>query len=381
MGNFSWAIPAVPFAQAHYRKVQSDLIWMLGKNGGNFEKYLSLSEEARADLSWWVKSMDSSQGKIIFQGEPDIIIFSDASLSGWGAVCNGVTARGPWSAKDVSRHINELELLAAYFALQLFTATSANIVVSLQMDNSTAVCYVNKGGGTRSKSLSLLAGLISSWCESRGIAIHAGYLPGHLNVIDDRESRTRPDSSDWALDQDVFAKLNAQWECQVDLFSAAWNSKLPKFYAWTPQPGATGIDAFSVGWKDQKAYAFPPFGLLPKSLAKVRREQVTIVLVSPYWPSAPWFQLLLELAVDVTRVLRPSKNLLTSPKGLAHPLPLLLIAWRLCGDVFQTKAFRKKWSSFCWKERVTPHDLLINPPGAIGSVGAANGIWIPCQLL
>ena len=110
--------------------------------------------------------MDSSQGKIIFQGEPDIIIFSDASLSGWGAVCNGVTARGPWSAKDVSRHINELELLAAYFALQWFTASSANIVVSLQMDNSTAVCYVNKGGGTRSKSLSLLAGLISSWCES-----------------------------------------------------------------------------------------------------------------------------------------------------------------------------------------------------------------------
>jgi hypothetical protein len=96
---------------------------MLGKNGGNFEKYLSLSEEARADLSWWVKSMDSSQGKIIFQGEQDIIIFSDASLSGWGAVCNGVTARGPWSAKDVSRHINELELLVAYFALQSFTAS------------------------------------------------------------------------------------------------------------------------------------------------------------------------------------------------------------------------------------------------------------------
>ena len=59
------------------------------------------------------------------------------------------------------------------------------------MDNSTAECYVNNGGGTRSKSLSFLAGLISSWCESCGIAIHAGYLPGHLNVIADRESRIK----------------------------------------------------------------------------------------------------------------------------------------------------------------------------------------------
>jgi hypothetical protein len=58
MGNFSWAIPALPFAQAHYRKVQSDLNWILDRNEGDFEKYLVLSEEAKADLSWWIKSMD-----------------------------------------------------------------------------------------------------------------------------------------------------------------------------------------------------------------------------------------------------------------------------------------------------------------------------------
>jgi hypothetical protein len=70
-------------------------------------------------------------------------IFSDAFLSGWGAVCNGITARGPWSAKDAPRHINELELLAELFALQSFTALASNIFISLQMYNSAAVCYVN----------------------------------------------------------------------------------------------------------------------------------------------------------------------------------------------------------------------------------------------
>ena len=32
--------------------------------------------------------MDSSEGKVIFQDEPVMVIFSEASLSGWGTVCN-----------------------------------------------------------------------------------------------------------------------------------------------------------------------------------------------------------------------------------------------------------------------------------------------------
>jgi hypothetical protein len=75
--------------------------------------------------------------------------------------------------------------------------------------------------------------------------------------------------------------------------------------------------------------------------------------------------MLLDLAVDVAKVLTPNKKLLTSPEGVAHPLPLLLIAWKLSGNDFKTKAFRKKWSSFCWEERATPHELLSNPLGAV----------------
>lgn len=113
MGNFALAIPAVPFAQAHYRKVQRYLIRALHKNMGDFESFLTLSEEAKADLSWWITSMDSSKGIVIFSGEPDITIFWDASLTGWGAVFNGSTTRDPWSVGDGQRHINELKLLAA----------------------------------------------------------------------------------------------------------------------------------------------------------------------------------------------------------------------------------------------------------------------------
>jgi hypothetical protein len=149
--------------------------------------------------------------QLFFRGNRIWQFFSDAFLSGWGAVCNGITARGPWSAEDAPRHINELELLAELFALQSFTALASNIFISLQMYNSAAVCYVNRGAGTRSKSLSLLAGQISSWCETGHLRINAGSSPGRLYVIANKESRTRPDNSDWLLIQAVFSTLIDHW--------------------------------------------------------------------------------------------------------------------------------------------------------------------------
>ncbi|KZS19698.1 Uncharacterized protein APZ42_013785 [Daphnia magna] len=59
-------------------------------------------------------SMDSSKEKVIFSGEPDMTIFSDASMIGRGVVVNGITTRVPWSTEDGSRHINKLELLSAF---------------------------------------------------------------------------------------------------------------------------------------------------------------------------------------------------------------------------------------------------------------------------
>lgn len=56
--------------------------------------------------------MRESNDRPMSATDPDITIFSDASLSGWGAVLNEVSSRGPWTLRDKNRHINELELLA-----------------------------------------------------------------------------------------------------------------------------------------------------------------------------------------------------------------------------------------------------------------------------
>lgn len=79
---------------------------------------------------------------------PDLEIYTDASLTGWGAVCNGITTNGSWTLSNSRRHINELELIGALFAIQAFMGRSSGIAVRLVLDNATAVAYINHGGGT-----------------------------------------------------------------------------------------------------------------------------------------------------------------------------------------------------------------------------------------
>jgi hypothetical protein len=124
MENFSWSISSVPFAQGHFRKLQH---FYLSHSHGDLNVSVSLSHGAKSDLEWWVNHLQQSNGKSFFPDQPDLVIYSDASLHGWRAVCDQTQTRGPWTIEDQSRHINELELLGAFFALQVFTAASHDI--------------------------------------------------------------------------------------------------------------------------------------------------------------------------------------------------------------------------------------------------------------
>jgi hypothetical protein len=53
-----------------------------------------------------------------------------------------VTARGPWTWSDSSKHINELELLGALFALESFLGEARELSVRLYLDNTTVPKYI-----------------------------------------------------------------------------------------------------------------------------------------------------------------------------------------------------------------------------------------------
>ncbi|KZS02184.1 Uncharacterized protein APZ42_000875, partial [Daphnia magna] len=144
LGSLSWATAAIRYAQAHFRSLQSFYTEGLKSTEVNFQASVTITPNTEGDLSWWINDAKFEEGKAIIMSATDISIYTDASLSGWGAVCQGIRTGGPWSRAESNYHINQLELLAALKGLECFTATSFGSTVKLNIDNTTAVSYINK---------------------------------------------------------------------------------------------------------------------------------------------------------------------------------------------------------------------------------------------
>ena len=135
-------------------------------------------------MLWIIQNIATFNGKVFQEPEINLFVNSDASLTDWGASCNGQTTGGGggrWSLSGSNNHINFLELLAVFHALQSFVSQS-NIHVWLKLDNTTAASYINNMGGIRSEPLNTLAKKIWHWCMSREIWLSAQYVPGDLKA-------------------------------------------------------------------------------------------------------------------------------------------------------------------------------------------------------
>ncbi|KAL0168633.1 hypothetical protein M9458_036855, partial [Cirrhinus mrigala] len=62
----------------------------------------------------------SPQCRRLFSPLEHLVVYTDASSMGWGAVCNGQAASGSWTGPRLQWHINCLELLAVLLALCRF---------------------------------------------------------------------------------------------------------------------------------------------------------------------------------------------------------------------------------------------------------------------
>ena len=73
---------------------------------------IALTTEARAELQWWAQEASIQNQTPVVAHLPDMIIETEASLVGWGALHQGCWTGGQWSAEEKQMHINALELLA-----------------------------------------------------------------------------------------------------------------------------------------------------------------------------------------------------------------------------------------------------------------------------
>ena len=228
-----------------------------------------------------------------------------------------------------------MELTAAHLALKVFTKDMRHVSILLRLDNTTAIAYINKMGGIQFPELNKLARNIWQWCEVRNIHVLASYIPSKDNTEADVASRNSNIDTEWELSKCAFNIISKKWgPFDIDLFASKVNAKNIKFCSWKREPDAYAIDAFTLNWQKFLFYAFPPFALIAKVVAKIAANKANGVLIVPYWPTQPWFLAFMSLCKSYI-TFKPSKHLLLSPcRSIQHLLAgrLSLIAGHLSGS-------------------------------------------------
>ena len=140
------SFPAIKPVRLYYRDLKVCKLAALSSSDGDYNAIVCLSQLARDSLQWFVFSSHLYNGTRITKPSKVITMTTDASHSGWGVVCDGVSSSGLWSSKEQAMHINWLELSAVLFGEKYFVHSHDGLV-KVFFENSTAVAYINNLGG------------------------------------------------------------------------------------------------------------------------------------------------------------------------------------------------------------------------------------------
>ena len=332
LGHLASLILLVPGGRLRMRSLQ-----LILKRSWDFvdeEAQISWDDSARDDLLWWFAEGRLERGTSLDLPIPDQMLWSDASDRGWGATFSDQYRSGVWSVAESLLSINMRELLAVERGLLELRPFLQEGAVAGFSDNTTAISYLRKQGGTLSQSLNEVSQRILRWCEDQNLVLCPQFVMGKNNVVADALSR--PDQilgSEWILHQDVFDSLRKRWPAMIDLFATSLSHRCSLYFAPMSDPMAVGTDAMLQPWNDLQAYAFPPFAMIRQVLNKIMSSSnLTLTLIAPFWPAREWFPDLLSLLVEPPVRLPERWDLLRQPhiRRFHQRLSMLqLHAWRL----------------------------------------------------
>ena len=246
--------------------------------GRNEIKYLTSYLSLFRDLHWKVipaslKSKLQVWTTVTHYGEipipksyPDVVLFTDASSKGWGALFvigdRSVPVRGEWSQEERSLTMNSLETLAILKAFQVIPQHLRNVNVHILSDNTTAVSSVNRLGSTKFPARQQILTKLVAILRKKVISVSIAHLAGSLNVSADALSRNVSSlPSEATLSKEKFAQLCSKAGIlpEVDLFGSPWNKKCPLFTPFNHSLTFQVADSLLTDWSNLKtAYAFPP---------------------------------------------------------------------------------------------------------------------------
>ena len=95
------------------------------------------------------------------------------------------------------------------------------------------------------------------------------------------------DTADYWIEMKDFRRIEERYgPFSADYFASDRSWRKKPFFAKFGVGESSGLDAFSVGWKNGTGYFHPPVGLVWKVVRKAERERTDGVLIVPDWPGS-----------------------------------------------------------------------------------------------
>lgn len=306
----------------HHRLRLNSVFETLNQARLSSESRTTLQEQAKEDLCWWRDNMSQWNGRCYIPPTPDHVVEVDASDMGIGGVVVGEP--NPLTTHlflEPHQHINCRELFAAVYSLRAFATQAgwAKCTVKIRTDNSVAAIYINRVGG-RIPALSRLTEQLHKFALTREIRVFAEWIPGKDNTAADRLSRIRDNYADKMLHPVLFRQIERTFgKPQIDLFASIQNRQVPRYVSLRAEEESWYVDTFARPLPaGLRMYAFPPFSLVGRLLAKIRREKAQMILVVPAWTKQPWWPDLQDLMVGTHLELKRKEGLFLLPTNFSQ---------------------------------------------------------------
>ncbi|KAI2668407.1 ORF V: Enzymatic polyprotein [Labeo rohita] len=221
LGHMAATAAVTPLGLLHMRPLQRwlhDRVPRWAWHRGTLR--IGVSPQCRRLFSPWSDPAFLQAGVPLGQVSRHLVVYTDASSTGWGAVCNGQAASGSWTGPRLQWHINCLELLAVLLALRRFRPTLRHKHVLVRTDSTATVAYINRQCGLRSRRMSQLARHLLLWSQTWLKSLRAVHIPGELNRAADQLSRQSTHPGEWRLHPETVQLIWSHFgEAQIDLFA------------------------------------------------------------------------------------------------------------------------------------------------------------------
>ena len=194
LGQLNAAADFVVLGRLHLRPLQISLHKLWQPQNFPLDHQIGLTTKILQHLKWWLQEDLYLHGIPMKIDPPSHTIFTDASLSGWGAHVEpeGLLFHGLWTEDQSRLHINVLEMKAIFLSLTRAIHKVKNSTVLVSTDNTTMVAYIRHQGGTHSTVLSEEVWNILNLCLTHNMQLLVKHIPGRFNTsgpdVSDRQT-------------------------------------------------------------------------------------------------------------------------------------------------------------------------------------------------